>query len=124
MLAAGGAAMAFGGLGLLFARMIKAGVSRPRERLVDAEAVQFAGRTTGLSGALKKIAGLFGGSRLSRRADAEDLGHLLFGDGVRLHGPCLLYTSLDSADERRAFGESLPAGLRLLPEYRTTQPSH
>ncbi|MBK7563914.1 MAG: hsp70 family protein [Propionivibrio sp.] len=31
---------------------------------------------------------------------------------------------LDSADERRAFGESLPAGLRLLPEYRTTQPSH
>ena len=28
---------------------------------------------------------------------------------------------LDQADERRAFGESLPAGLRLLPEGRSAQ---
>ena len=86
VLGAGAAAMAFGGLGLLFARMIKAGVSRSRERVADAEATQFAGRAAGLSGALKKIAGLSAGSRLGRRADAEDIGHLLFADGVGLHG--------------------------------------
>lgn len=108
MLAAGGAAIAFGGLGLLFARMIKAGVSRPRERLVDAEAVQFTGRTSGLSGALKKIAGLPGGTRLSRRADAEDIGHLLFGDGVGLHG--LFATHPSPLQRIRALEPSFDAG--------------
>ena len=48
-------AMAIGYIGLFFGRMIKAGVSRSRESLADASAVQFTRQTRGLSGALKKI---------------------------------------------------------------------
>jgi Zn-dependent protease with chaperone function len=79
-------AMAIGSLGLFFGRMIKAGVSRSRERLADASAVQFTRQTAGLSGALKKIAGLHEGATLEHAADAEEVSHMLFGDGVGLSG--------------------------------------
>ena len=75
-------AMVIGYIGLFFGRMIKAGVSRSRERLADASAVQFTRQTTGLAGALKKIAGVGDGSRLNQRGDAEEVSHMLFGDGV------------------------------------------
>ncbi|HEU0307405.1 MAG TPA: M48 family metallopeptidase [Lysobacter sp.] len=77
-------AMIVGYIGLFFGRLIKAGVSRSRERLADASAVQFTRQTTGLAGALKKIGGLEEGSRLSHRGDAEEISHMLFGDGVGL----------------------------------------
>src|SRR5690606_1621979 len=57
-------ALVVGGIGLFFGRMIKASVSRSRERLADASAVQFTRQTTGLAGALKKIAGVGEGSKL------------------------------------------------------------
>ncbi|GAA4860405.1 M48 family metallopeptidase [Luteimonas vadosa] len=79
-------ALVVGGIGLFFGRMIKAGVSRTRERLADASAVQFTRQTAGLAGALKKIAGLEAGSRLTDRSDAEEVSHMLFGDGVGLSG--------------------------------------
>ena len=86
VLAAALIAMIVGYIGLFFGRMIKAGVSRTRESLADASAVQFTRQTAGLSGALKKIAGLGEGSRLNERADAEEVSHMLFGDGVGLSG--------------------------------------
>jgi Zn-dependent protease with chaperone function len=79
-------AMVVGYVGLFFARMIKAGVSRSRESLADASAVQFTRQTQGLAGALKKIAGLEAGSRLNDRADAEEASHMLFGDGIGFSG--------------------------------------
>ena len=79
-------AMVVGYIGLFFARMIKAGVSRSRESLADASAVQFTRQAQGLAGALKKIAGLQDGSRLNDRGDAEEVSHMLFGDGVGFHG--------------------------------------
>ncbi len=79
-------AMVIGYIGLFFGRMIKAGVSRQRERLADASAVQFTRQATGLAGALKKIGGLDEGSRLNERNDAEEVSHMLFGDGVGFHG--------------------------------------
>ena len=79
-------ALVVGGIGMFFARMIKASVSRSRERLADASAVQFTRQTAGLAGALKKIAGLPAGARLSDRADAEEASHMLFGDGVGFSG--------------------------------------
>ena len=51
-------AMVVGYIGLFFGRLIKAGVSRQREFLADASAVQFTRQTAGLAGALKKIGGL------------------------------------------------------------------
>jgi Zn-dependent protease with chaperone function len=79
-------AMVIGYIGLFFGRMIKAGVSRSREKLADASAVQFTRQTQGLSGALKKIGGLQDGSRLNERSDAEEVSHMLFGDGVGFSG--------------------------------------
>jgi Zn-dependent protease with chaperone function len=77
-------AMVVGYIGLFFGRLIKAGVSRSRERLADASAVQFTRQTSGLAGALKKIGGVDEGSKLNHRGDAEEISHMLFGDGVGL----------------------------------------
>lgn len=70
-----------GYVGVFFGRLIKAGVSRQREYLADASAVQFTRQTRGIAGALKKIAGLPEGSTLAS-ADGEEVAHMLFGDGV------------------------------------------
>ena len=80
-IAAGLAAMIIGAVGVFFARLIKAAVSRQREVLADASAVQFTRNSAGLAGALKKIAGLPQGSRLEDRAGAEEVSHMLFGEG-------------------------------------------
>ncbi|MDH5822945.1 M48 family metallopeptidase [Luteimonas sp. RD2P54] len=79
-------ALVIGYVGVFFGRMIKAGVSRSREVLADASAVQFTRQSSGLAGALKKIAGLREGSQLEQRGDAEEVSHMLFGDGVGLRG--------------------------------------
>ena len=80
------AALAIGYIGLFFGRMIKAGVSRTRESLADASAVQFTRQTQGLAGALKKIGGLAEGATLNDRGDAEEVSHMLFGEGLNLSG--------------------------------------
>jgi Zn-dependent protease with chaperone function len=67
-----------GYVGVFFGRMIKAAVSRQREYLADASAVRYTRQSAGLAGALKKIGGL--GSRL-RGDRAEDVSHMLFGEG-------------------------------------------
>ena len=86
MLVAALVAMLVGYVGLFFGRMIKAGVSRTRETLADASAVQFTRQSQGLAGALKKIGGLDAGARLNDRSDAEEVSHMLFGDGVGFSG--------------------------------------
>lgn len=84
---AGGVVMAgvvlavVGSVGLFCARMIKAAISRQREYLADASAVQFTRQTRGIADALKAIAASSQGSRLSA-TDGEEVSHLLFGDGV------------------------------------------
>ena len=74
-----------GGIGMFFARVIKAGVSRQREYLADASAVQFTRQSEGLANALKKIGGYSQGS-LIRAADPEEVSHMLFGTGAKLRG--------------------------------------
>ena len=74
-----------GGIGVLLARLIKAGVSRQREYLADASAVQFTRQTDGIAGALKKIGGFEAHSYL-QAADPEEVSHMLFGAGSRLGG--------------------------------------
>jgi Zn-dependent protease with chaperone function len=72
-----------GFVGQFFASLIKAAVSRQREWLADASAVQFTRQTTGLEGALKKIAGVPTGSALSDARGAQEVSHMLFGEGGR-----------------------------------------
>jgi Zn-dependent protease with chaperone function len=73
------ALMIVGYVGLFFGRWIKAGVSRQREFLADASAVQFTRFPGGIAGALKKIAAHQQGARLV--ADSEEVAHMLFGQG-------------------------------------------
>jgi Zn-dependent protease with chaperone function len=73
----------FGFVGVFFAKLIKAAVSRQREWLADASAVQFTRQTTGLEGALKKIAGIPTGSVLRDSRSAAEVSHMLFGEGAR-----------------------------------------
>ena len=77
-LAIGGLVIFLLGLGgVLFARIIQASVSRQREYLADASAVQFTRNPEGLAGALKKIAGLKGGKREASTTELESQ-HLFF----------------------------------------------
>jgi Zn-dependent protease with chaperone function len=74
-----------GSIGMFFARIIKAGVSRQREYLADASAVQFTRQTGGIANALKKIGG-YGGHSYLQAADPEEVSHMLFGTGSKLSG--------------------------------------
>jgi Zn-dependent protease with chaperone function len=74
--------MAVGYLGLFFGRWIKAAVSRQREYLADASAVQFTRDPESIGGALKKIAVFSDASYLN--ADTEEISHMLFGDGRKM----------------------------------------
>ncbi|MEM6912178.1 MAG: M48 family metallopeptidase [Verrucomicrobiota bacterium] len=87
----GGGAAAFGLVGLVlyligyigvfFGHLIKAAVSRQREFLADASAVQFTRNPSGIADALKKIGGLHFGSKLATPR-AEEASHMLFGNGL------------------------------------------
>ena len=69
-----------GGIGSIFARLIQAAVSRQREFLADASAVQFTREPAGLAGALKKIGGWNDGSRV-RSPQALAVSHMFFAEG-------------------------------------------
>jgi Zn-dependent protease with chaperone function len=70
-----------GWAGVFFGRLIQSAVSRQRELLADAAAVQFTRNPAGLAGALKKIGGLANGSRIES-PHAEEASHLFFANGL------------------------------------------
>lgn len=73
-----GAALAVAGsIGWLAGRLLRAGVSRQREYLADAFAVQFTRLPSGLGGALRKVAGQVGRGERMASANAEVVSHLL-----------------------------------------------
>ncbi|MEY2511586.1 MAG: hypothetical protein QOE26_2349 [Verrucomicrobiota bacterium] len=71
-----------GWVGVLFGRLIQAAVSRQREFLADASAVQFTRNPLGLAGALKKIGGASEGSELQSHR-AEEVSHFFFANGLK-----------------------------------------
>ena len=71
-----------GYVGLFFGRLIQAAISRHREQLADASAVQFTRDPTGLRGALVKIGALSSGSRIAN-PEVEEVAHMLFAPGMR-----------------------------------------
>ena len=70
-----------GWIGLFCARLVKAAVSRQREFLADASAVQFTRQSEGIASALKKIGGYTAHSYI-RSTDPEEVSHMLFAGGV------------------------------------------
>ncbi len=79
LLVLGGGLFAVGSIGLLFARIIKASISRQREYLADASAVQFTRIPDGIAGALKMI-GADGRSSKVVAPDAESISHMFFAN--------------------------------------------
>lgn len=77
LLTLGVALMLVGGVGVLVSRLLQAAVSRQREFLADAAAVQFTRNPAGLAGALRKIGRHAGGSMMLAAA-AGALRHFFF----------------------------------------------
>jgi len=71
-----------GSIGVFFGRMIQSAISRQRELLADASAVQFTRDIDGLVGALKKIGGVDAGSYLGS-PKADEASHIFFSDAIR-----------------------------------------
>ena len=79
-LALGGAVFLIGIVGYFFGRIIQSAVSRQREYLADASAVQYTRNPDGIAGALEKIAH-GAGSRIAAPAAAE-FSHFFFANGM------------------------------------------
>ena len=83
VIALGLALFIIGYVGLFFARLIKAAVSRQREFLADASSVQFTRNPDGIAGALDQIRSTSGGALIHGRY-AEEMSHLFFGQGIEV----------------------------------------
>jgi len=84
--------MIIGGLGVLCARFLQAAISRQREFLADASAVQFTRNPETIAGALEKIGGLAEGSEVvaPKASEASHMffaGSGLFSFGLATHPP-------------------------------------
>ncbi|MFV1992330.1 MAG: M48 family metallopeptidase [Acidiferrobacterales bacterium] len=73
--------MVLGFAGTFFGGLIKAAVSRQREYLADASAVQFTRNPDGIAGALKRIGGLEFGSKIENPG-APEVSHAFFAQGI------------------------------------------
>ncbi len=81
-LALGLSFIAIGYIGVFVSRIIQSAVSRQREYLADASAVQFTRNPPGIANALKKIGGFSKGSKISAPL-ASETSHMFFGPAIR-----------------------------------------
>lgn len=75
------ALLVIGSIGVLFGNIIKAAVSRQREYLADASAVQFTREPESIGGALQQIGALHSGSKVESK-NASEAAHLFFGQAI------------------------------------------
>ena len=87
-----------GFIGTLFGNLIKAMISRHREFLADASAVQFTRNPEGIGGALKKIGGFDKGSAL-KSPNAPTASHMFFSMGIK-SGLNAMFATHPPLDER------------------------
>ena len=120
LLLAAAAIWLIGRIGVFFGRLIQAAVSRNRERLADAAALQFTRQPHGLKRALIKIATTPGGSRI-RVPNREQVAHMLFAAGMRrgfaTHPPLIeriqaLDPRFDATELERLRAERIAEGIR------------
>ena len=114
------ALMAIGGLGVLFAHLIQAAVSRQCEFLADASAVQFTRNPNGIGGALKEIGGLSYGSKLET-PQADSAGHFFFANGLAESWFGLTATHPPLDERIRRIDPSFDGTFPELPESETQE---
>jgi Zn-dependent protease with chaperone function len=98
LIALGVGLMLIGFIGTLFGNLIKAMISRQREFLADASAVQFTRNPEGIGGALKKIGGFDEGSALES-PNAPEASHMFFSMGIK-SGLNAMFATHPPLDER------------------------
>ena len=119
------AMVVLGYIGVFFGNLIKSAISRQREFLADASAVQFTRYPGGIAGALKKIGGLSEGSQI-RDAHAHEVSHMFFGNALAGSFFNLFATHPPLADRIRAlepdFDGSFPRSSRWPPRLSLRTP--
>lgn len=115
VIAAGIALLIIGYVGYFFGRLIQAAVSRQREFLADASAVQFTRNPTGIAGALQKIGGYALGSSMNSTKSAE-IGHFFFAQAFRSRFGGLWATHPPLPDRIRAIDPSFDGTFFTPPE--------
>ncbi len=110
-----------GCIGTFFGRLMQAAISRQREFLADASAVQYTRNPAGIGGALRKIGAQASGTM--HHAEASQFNHMLFSQGVNT-----LFASHPPLAERikrieAIAGGVLPESINLTPP-QTSSHSH
>ena len=100
-----------GYIGVFFGRLIQSAVSRQREFLADASAVQFTRNPDGLAGALKQIGAHASGSVL-RNNHATEASHLFFANGLQSSFMNLFATHPPLVERIRAIDPSFDGDFR------------
>lgn len=103
--AIGAALIVVGYIGYFFGRLIQAAVSRQREFLADASAVQFTRNPSGIAGALRKIGGFSLGSTMRANQSAA-IGHFFFSQAFESGFTGLWATHPPLAERIRAIDPS------------------
>ena len=104
------ALMAAGSAGWLAGRLLKAAVSRQREFLADASAIQYTRQPTGIGNALRKIAGqVASGSAALHDTNAEVVSHLMLSSTIFQSGGWLATHPPLAERLARIFGRRMPA---------------
>lgn len=114
--------MIIGYVGIFFGKLIKSAVSRQREFLADASAVQFTRNPDGIGGALSKIAGFARGSRL-QTAKAEEASHFFFSNGLAKSFLSLMSTHPPLEERIRRIDASLLQGQKAAQREAAPRPS-
>jgi Zn-dependent protease with chaperone function len=105
---AGLALVVAGSVGWLAGRLLKAGVSREREHLADAAAVQFTRQPDGLGNALRKVAMQLRRGERIEHVNAEVVSHLLLSSDTLVADGWLATHPPIEERVRRIFGHDMP----------------
>jgi hypothetical protein len=124
IVALGAGLAAIGFAGTFFGNLIKAAVSRQREFLADASAVQFTRHPDGLAGALKKIGGFVSGSAIEN-PNAPEASHMFLCRATSQFGA--LFSTHPPLEERirrldPSWDGSFPASVPLLDAEAASPP--
>ena len=103
-----------GCIGTFFGRLMQAAISRQREFLADASAVQYTRNPAGIGGALRKISAQASG--IMHHAEASQFNHMLFSQGINT-----LFASHPPLAERIKRIEAIAGGV--LPESSISKPT-
>lgn len=99
------ALLIIGYIGMLFGRMIQAAISRQREYLADAAAVQYTRNPDGIAGALRKIDRAMDGGKIND-GHAMEMSHLFFANSFHTALDRLYATHPPIAERIRAIDPS------------------